>query len=233
MSRYLVIQHEAEAPAGWLAERWAQRGIELDVVRPDLGEPIPEALDHDGLVVLGGPMNANDDDDFPWLAPTRELIRSTVSDGTPTLGVCLGHQLVNVALGGEVILNPNGRIVGLVPLSLNAVGDDDPLLAGLTGRDVIHYNGDVVTRLPEGAVVLATSPDGSAQAVRYGPRVWGVQFHPETTPEVFASWMATFRPEGDEPADGAERWLADVVARRDALRETGYAVADAFGGSAP
>lgn len=228
MTRYLVIQHEAEAPAGWLAERWTQQGIDIEVVRPDLGEAIPKTLAHDGLVVLGGPMNANEDDAFPWLAPTRELIRATVADGIPTLGVCLGHQLVNVALGGEVIVNPNGRIVGLVPLSLNASGEADPLLEGLSGHEVVHYNGDVATRLPEGAVVLATSPDGSTQAVRYGPRVWGVQFHPETTPEVFAAWMANFEPQDDEPADGAERWLAEVVARRDALRETGYAVADAF-----
>lgn len=228
MTRYLVVQHEAEAPAGWLAERWAQQGIDLEVVRPDLGEPIPDALTHDALVVLGGPMNANDDADHPWLAPTRELIRSTVADGTPTLGVCLGHQLVNVALGGEVIVNPNGRIVGLVPLSLNACGEADPLLSGLSGRDVVHYNGDVVSRLPEGASVLATSPDGSVQAVRYGPRVWGVQFHPETTPEVFEAWMANFLPEGDEPSDGAQKWLAEVEARRENVQTTGYAVADAF-----
>lgn len=228
MTRYLIVQHEAEAPAGWLGERWSQQGIELDVVRPDLGEAIPEAMAHDALVVLGGAMNANEDDAFPWLAPTRELIRGAAADGMPTLGVCLGHQLLNVALGGEVIINPKGRIVGLVPLSLNAAGDGDPLLAGLSGRDVVHYNEDVVRRLPEGASVLATSPDGSPQAVRYGPRVWGVQFHPETTPEVFEDWMATFRPEGDEPEDGAQTWLAEVVERRESVRETGYAVADAF-----
>ncbi len=180
-------------------------------------------------IVLGGPMNANDDEHFPWLAPTRDLIASTVADGIPTLGVCLGHQMVNVALGGEVIVNPNGRLVGLNPLSLNAVGEDDPLLAGLSGREVVHYNGDVVSRLPEGATVLATSPDGSVQAVRYGPRVWGVQFHPETTPAVFADWMSTFVPEGDEPEDGgADLARRSRVTARESLQATGYAVADAF-----
>ncbi|MFC7487629.1 type 1 glutamine amidotransferase [Knoellia sp. CPCC 206453] len=228
MTRYLIVQHEAEAPAGWLAERWSQQGIELDVVRPDLGEAIPETLKHDALIVLGGAMNANGDEHYPWLAPTRDLLRTAVAHGTPTLGVCLGHQLLAVALGGEVIVNPRGRVVGLVPLSLNADGDEDPLLAGLSGREVVHYNGDVVSRLPEGATVLATSPDGSPQAVLYGPRAWGVQFHPETTPEVFKDWMATFQPEGDEPEDGAQTWLAEVESRRDSLQATGYAVADAF-----
>jgi GMP synthase (glutamine-hydrolysing) len=111
MTRYLVVQHEPEAPAGWLGERWSQQGIELDVVRPDLGEALPEALAHDALIVLGGAMNANEDGRYPWLAPTRELIREAVADGIPTLGVCLGHQLVSVALGGEVIVNPKGRLV--------------------------------------------------------------------------------------------------------------------------
>lgn len=228
MTRYLVIQHEGEAPGGWLSERWAALDIKVDTVRPHLGESLPEAVEHDALIVLGGAMNAYEDDSFPWLTATKALLRTAVADGTPTLGVCLGHQLLNVALGGEVILNPNGRTVGLVPLSLNAAGDADPLLAGLSGRDVVHYNGDVVSRLPEGASVLATSPDGSIQAARFGPRAWGIQFHPETTPEIFADWMATFVPEGDECADGPQRWLEELVARRESVQETGYAVADAF-----
>lgn len=228
MTRYLVVQHEAEAPAGWLAERWAELGIALDTVRPDRGQPLPEAVEHDALVVLGGPMNANEDESFPWLAPTKALLGSAVAAGIPTLGVCLGHQLLAVALGGEVIVNPNGRAVGLIPLSLNAAGESDPLLTGLSGHEVVQYNGDVVSRLPEGATQLATAPDGSIQAARFGPQAWGVQFHPETTPEIFADWMVNFAPEGDEPADGPQRWLAALRSRRATVQATGHAVADAF-----
>lgn len=228
MARYLVIQHEPAAPAGWLAERWAQLGITLDTVRADLGQPVPEALGHDALVVLGGAMNANEDDRVAWLAPTKALVRATVADGIPTLGVCLGHQLMAVALGGEVVRNPHGRTSGLTPLSLNAAGDDDALLAGLSGRDVVQYNGDVVSRLPEGAHQLATAPDGSVQAARFGPRAWGVQFHPETTPEIFKGWMPNFRPEPHEPADGPEQWLTAMRSHRSTVQRTGYAIADAF-----
>lgn len=228
MARYLVIQHEPEAPAGWLAERWTQLGIAIDTVRPDLGEPVPEALHHDALVVLGGAMNATEDGRVPWLTPTKALIRRTVADGIPTLGVCLGHQLMAVALGGEVVRNPHGRTSGLIPLSLNAVGDVDPLLSGLSGRDVVQYNGDVVSRLPEATRQLAVAPDGSVQAARFGPRAWGVQFHPETTPEIFKGWMTNFRPEPHEPADGPEQWLSAMRSRRSTVQETGYAIADAF-----
>jgi len=228
MPRFLVVQHEPEAPGGWLTERWAELGNTLDTVRPDLGDALPEPGSHDRVVVLGGAMNAYEDDRFAWLAPTKALLRAAVADGIPTLGVCLGHQLLSAALGGDVIVNPSGRTSGLVPLSLNAAGGCDPLLEGLSGRDVVHYNGDVVDRLPDGATLLASAPDGSVQAVRFGPRAWGVQFHPETTPEIFASWMTSFRPQGEEPADGPQRWLGAMESRRDALRSTGYAVAEAF-----
>jgi GMP synthase (glutamine-hydrolysing) len=228
MPRFLVVQHEPEAPGGWLAERWTELGIILDTVRPDLGDPVPEALSHDALVVLGGAMNADEDDRYPWLAPTKALLRTSVAAGMPTLGVCLGHQLLAVALGGEVVRNPCGRTSGLVPLALGSAGEQDVLLRGLAGRDVVHYNGDVVSVLPDGATVLASAPDGSVQAARFAPRAWGLQFHPETTPEVFASWMTTFEPQGEEPADGPRRWLDAMESRRAAVRSTGHAVADAF-----
>ena len=228
MARYLVVQHEPEAPGGWLTERWAELGIILDTVRADLGEPVPDTMSHDALVVLGGAMNAYEDDRVAWLAPTKALLQACVVDGIPTLGVCLGHQLLSVSLGGKVIRNPSGRTSGLIPLSLNAAGERDPLLEGLSGRDVVHYNGDVVSRLPDGATLLASAPDGSVQAARFAPRAWGVQFHPETTPEIFASWMTNFRPQEEEPVDGPRRWLGAMESRRAAVRETGYAVAEAF-----
>ncbi|KGN33683.1 glutamine amidotransferase [Knoellia sinensis KCTC 19936] len=228
MPRYLVIQHEPAAPGGWLVERWSELGSAVETIRGDLGEPIPARLTHDALVVLGGAMNANEDDRYAWLAPTKSLLRAAVADGIPTLGVCLGHQLLAVALGGEVIRNPHGRTSGLIPLSLNAAGEADPLLSGLSGREVVQYNGDIVSRLPEGAESLATAPDSSVQAARFGPRAWGVQFHPETTPEIFKEWMANFSPEPHEAADSPARWLAEMESRRDVVRSTGYAVADAF-----
>ncbi|KGN39457.1 type 1 glutamine amidotransferase [Knoellia subterranea] len=228
MSRFLVIQHEPEAPGGWLAERWLEQGIRLDTVRGDLGDAIPARLEHDALVVLGGAANADEDDRYGWLAPTKALIRATVADGLPVLGVCLGHQLMAVALGGAVIRNPSGRTSGLIPLSLTAIGASDPLLEGLAGSVVVQYNGDIVSRLPEGAESLATAPDGSVQAARFGERSWGVQFHPETTPEIFKGWMANFSPEAHEAPNSPAVWLAEMESAREASRSVGYAVADGF-----
>lgn len=228
-ARLLVVQHEPDAPAGWLGEQWEAAGLELDVVRGDLGQPVPQRLahgGHDGLVVLGGAMGANDDAQHPWLTPTKELVRDTVRRGLPTLGVCLGHQLAAVGLGGAAGPNPHGRTVGVVPVALTPAGFDDPLLGDLDGVGAVHFNDDVVGTPPPGATVLARLPDGSPQALRLGERAWSVQFHPETSPEIFAAWLRWERPHGLEPAD--EALLADVTAVRDRLRATAEAFALGF-----
>jgi len=189
-TRLLAIQHEQEAPPAWLGDWWAERGLEVDVVRADLGEPVPERVAHAGLVVFGGYMGATDDSEHGWLAPTRALLARTVAENIPTLGVCLGHQLLAVALGGTVGRNPSGPAVGLRSVTLTDAGRLDPLLAGAEQCRAIHYNQDVVLTAPDGTVVLATAPDGTIQAARFAERAWGVQFHPEVSPALFASWLA-------------------------------------------
>jgi GMP synthase (glutamine-hydrolysing) len=226
MPRLLVVQHEPDAPAAWLGEWWVDAGLELEVVRGDLGEPIPPRLAADGLVVLGGAMGAGDDDRHPWLAPTKELVRHTVARGLPTLGVCLGHQLVAVALGGRVQRNPGGRTLGMVPVRLTDDGRSDPLLGGLGGRPAVHFNDDVVVEPPPGATVLATLPDGHPQALRFAERAWGVQFHPETPPAVFEAWLRSESP-GELGADEAAV-LADVTASESVLRASWRPLADRF-----
>ena len=226
-ARLLVIQHEHDAPAAWLGEWWQALGLELDVVRGDLGEPLPDEMtDHDGLVVLGGAMGACDDAVAPWLAPTRSLIADAVGHGVPTLGVCLGHQLSSVALGGSIERNPSGRTVGLVPVRLTDAGATDPLLAGLGGQLAVHYNDDVVLEPPAGATVLATLADGRVQALRFGPAAWGVQFHPETSPEVFGTWLRWDSPDGLSTEQ--EALLDTVTAAREALQAAWQPLAERF-----
>jgi GMP synthase (glutamine-hydrolysing) len=214
--RLLVVQHEPDAPAAWLGEWWEADGIVLDVVRGDLGASLPERLEHDGLVVLGGAMGAHDDADHPWLGATKALVREAVAARAPVLGVCLGHQLAAVALGGVSERNPDGRTLGVVPVRLTAAGAEDPLLGGSDGLPAVHYNDDVVTTLPPGATVLARLPGGMPQALRLGERAWGVQFHPETPPAVFEAWL---RAEGEGSPTARERDALEVVrAAQDGLR---------------
>ncbi len=227
--RLLVVQHEPDAPVAWLGEWWQAAGLTLDVVRGDLGQPVPARLDegdHDGLVVLGGEMGANDDAEHPWLGPTKELVRKAVASGAPVLGVCLGHQLAAVALGGVSEPNPQGTTLGVVPVRLTDAGTSDPLLAGFDGRPAVHYNDDVVTTLPPGATVLARLLGGMPQALRLGERAWGVQFHPETPPAVFEEWVRAAAPDG--PGAAALDAVAAVEAAADSLREAWRPFADRF-----
>lgn len=187
--RVLTIQHEDACPPDWFGEWLSAAGIDLEVVMAHRGDPVPPALDGQvGLLVLGGQMGANDDATVPWLPATKELIRHTVGAAQPLLGICLGHQIATAALGGEVTRNPKGHAGGLTPVGLNDAGRSDPLLQGTDGLPSVQWNDDIAARLPTGAVQLGTAPDGSVQAARFGPRAWGVQFHPEASPAVFRGW---------------------------------------------
>jgi GMP synthase (glutamine-hydrolysing) len=105
-----VVVHEDHAGLGRLSDF----GCRLDVRRPDRGDPLPADLTgHDGLVVLGGSMAAWEDDVAPWLPATRRLLAEGVERGLPTLGVCLGAQLLALATGGRVERGGAGLEVGL------------------------------------------------------------------------------------------------------------------------
>ncbi|WP_433255103.1 type 1 glutamine amidotransferase [Streptosporangium sp. CA-135522] len=185
--RITVIEHEAAAGLGFFAGWLAGAGAGCEVVRPYLGEAVPERAD-DGLIVLGGEAAAWEDEDHPWLPATRDLIRNSVEGGVPTLGICLGAQLMTLACGGAVERGEHGLEVGareVVPLPEAA---DDPLFAGLGPTQAVQYHGDAMTRLPEGAVRLAAGDPYPNQAYRLGERAWAVQFHPEATAEIFTGW---------------------------------------------
>lgn len=190
--RLLVIQHEDDCPPAWFGDWLLEGGVQFDVVSGHRDESIPSDLEgYAGLVVLGGDMGANDDATHPWLTPTKALIATTVGSGSWFLGICLGHQLAAVALGGEVVVNPRGQATGLTPVRLTPAGRLDELTGVIPdGARSIQWNSDIVSRLPAGGVELATAPDGSIQAARFGPRAWGVQFHPEVSAAVFDCWIA-------------------------------------------
>ncbi len=203
--RLLVIQHEDACTVGWFGDWFADAGLDYDVVLAHRGDAVPaDPRGYDGLVVLGGAMGAHDDAMHPWLPPTKALIARTVEAGTCFLGICLGHQLAAVALGGEVIVNPLGSATGLTPVGLTAAGRGDELTGVIADRaPSVQWNDDIVSRLPDGAVELATAPDGSVQAARFGPRAWGVQFHPEASPAMVGGWIAATPPSASGGRDFA------------------------------
>lgn len=207
--RILVVEHQDSCPPGAMGGWLTEAGARLDVVRPAHGEAVPATLDGDALLVLGGEMSSTDDDRTPWLPATRELVRDAARRVRPVLGICLGHQIAALALGGEVRPHPQGQTVGMRRVEATGALTDDELLPDLGGTPVVQWNGDVVTRMPESGVVLAHNAAGDVLLARYAPSVWGVQGHPEAGREIVGRWAEKDLADGglndvDVPATLAE-----------------------------
>jgi GMP synthase (glutamine-hydrolysing) len=217
VSNVLVVQHQDDCPPAFLGEWLVEAGCALDVRRPYAGDALPDnLLGHDAFLVLGGSMGANDDEANAWLAPTKQLIRDAAVRHTPTLGVCLGHQLAAVALGGEAGRNPRGQQLGLLPLGWTDAAGHDDLTRGLVGTGYgVQWNDDIVLRAPDATVVLARTPQGELQVARFAPTVWGVQLHPEVDEHILAAWAEDDRDRYDEGV--LDDVLRRIAAHRDDL----------------
>ena len=216
MTRILVIEHDASDPALRLGEWLTEAGAELVICRPYAGDSVPSDLTgFDALISMGGDMGARDDDRAPWLPATRSLLAGAVASATPTLGVCLGGQLLAAATGGTVRKGADGPEIGAYLTAKRDAAMSDPLFADLPMTpDVMQYHNDVVSTLPQGAVLLLSSMGYPNQAWRQGPAAWGVQFHFETSAEHLRGWART---EGRELTgrlgpmlDGADEVMAEV-----------------------
>ena len=215
----LVLQLDASDPVGRLGDWLRDAGLELDVRALNAGDPCPDDLsEHCGVVVLGGSMSANDRDPA-YLEQTRSLLRAAVAGEVPTLGVCLGGQLLAVANGGRVEVAQDGPEIGAQLVAKRSTAAEDPLFAPMPiTPDVLQWHFDEITTLPPGAVQLASSPGCEQQAYRLGRLAWGLQFHIETTPETVREWA---REDAQTLTDyDLDRIVERAVARHDDIAET-------------
>jgi GMP synthase (glutamine-hydrolysing) len=224
-----VIQHEVDCPPHLFATWLAGAGATVSVCQAYAGEALPDPATYDALVVLGGAMGANDDADSPWLAPVRERMREHAADGVPVLGICLGHQLAAVALGGTVETNSRGQTFGLRALGWTPDAHLDPLMSTVaTDRRGVHWHDDVVTEVPAGTVVLARAPGVEVQAARFAPTVWGVQHHPEVDADLVRPWAVSDREHHLAQGLDTEAVLAEIEAARDELEAAWRPLAERF-----
>ena len=188
--RVLVVRNDATDPLALLADWWVEVGVDFDEIKADDGEFVPDSLPegYDGLVLLGGGMSAWEDDVAPWLPNERAMTARAVADGTPVLGVCLGGQIITIACGGTVERAGQGE-VGVVELQLTDEAAADPIFSSLPQVPAVaEFHIDEMKVLPEGAVVLASTPACAHQAYRLGDRAWALQFHPEIDAEIMGIW---------------------------------------------
>jgi GMP synthase (glutamine-hydrolysing) len=213
-ARLLVVQHEPSSPPGLLAAAAAATGVELRVVEAP-GEPVPVTMvGADGLVVLGGVMDADETDAYPHLARTMDLLADAAARSAPVLGICLGAQLAAAALGGRAYSGPAGEEIGWTKVELTDAGRADPVLGALQEpAELFEWHHDTFDP-PPGATLLAGGAVYPSQAFRLGSVV-AVQFHPEVDGPLLAGWWAGTTPAPNYPIGevmaGASRNAANAT----------------------
>lgn len=191
MTRLLVVVVHPTDPLARLGDWLRDAGAQLDERHLASGEELPKGVDGvDGMVVLGGPQSALDDDvTSPELVGVRELLRQALAADFPTLAICLGAQLLAQVGGGRVREGIEGPEVGALLVAKRDAADGDPVFGPLPlTPDVLQFHHDEISELPAGATLLASSPMYANQAFRVGRHVYGLQFHIETTPDVIHEW---------------------------------------------
>jgi GMP synthase (glutamine-hydrolysing) len=215
-SKNIVIVKTGE-PVPSVAER---RGQFAELIREAIGDawgggyevvdvrseepPGPDAAA--AFVITGSAANVPHRE--PWMLATEAWLRDVVGHGTPTFGICFGHQILAQALGGEVQRNPRGREIGTIPIERTASA---PIFEGLPERfeaQVTHV--DSVVRLPPGATPLARSEREEYHAIRFSKTCFGVQFHPEMDADVMRAYVETRREILHAEGFRVEEMLADI-----------------------
>ena len=189
MSTALVIRHVAFEDLGNLADVLRQNAFDIAYVEAGLDDFAQlDPLEPDVLVVLGGPIGAYEEHDYPFLVDELRLLERRLAAHLPTIGICLGAQLIARALGAKVYPGPTKEI-GWATLRLSEDGKRSPM-QHLSGDQtaVLHWHGDTF-ELPEGATRLASTPLYANQAFSRGERVLALQFHPEVTAHGLERWL--------------------------------------------
>ena len=213
--RVLIVLHQETSTPGRVGQELVRRGFSLDIRRPRFGDPLPADMQHHaGAVVFGGPMSANDPD--AYISREIDWIGVPLKEQKPFLGICLGAQMMVRHLGGKVAAHPREEVeIGYYPLHPTE-----------TGKSLMSWPGKVYQwhnegfDLPRGADLLATGDTYPNQAIRVGPRAYGIQFHPELTHAMMVRWTTKGAPRMAQPgAQGRQDHFAGRFAFDGAVRK--------------
>lgn len=211
MRPVLVITHLERGELGLLGDVLAERDVPVLHRALDEGDRLPELGEVAGVVSLGGTMGVPDADRHPFLGEERKLLASAMATEVPTLGLCLGAQILTWAAGGSVA-RMKERDVAWYRLARSGAAAGDPLFdAWPDDAPVLEWHLDQIV-LPGGTEVLADSPGPGTSIFRAGPAAWGSQVHLELTPEILHRWLADpeMADELREAGIAAERLMADA-----------------------
>lgn len=196
-----IIQNDPDVPPGIVEHELERLGVERTVIHPYRGEALPDPASARAVIVLGGAMGANDEEEHPFLVDLKAFIRGTVERTTPYLGICLGGQLLAAALGAQVASNSCTEL-GTCSVMLTEEGGTDRLFRDINPAFITFQWHNDSFAIPEDGIRLAFSSACHNQAFRYGALAWGLQFHPEVDAAIVANWSS---------------WTAETAARTDEI----------------
>jgi len=184
----LIVKHiDIEGP-GTLGDFLKDQEEPFCIVELGAGEELPQDLKiFKAVVVLGGPMNVDEEERFSFLKPENDFIQKILKAEIPYLGICLGSQLLAKAAGAKVVKSPVKEI-GWYRIQLTPEGKKDPLFNGFREKDPIyHWHGDMF-QIPSNGKLLASAPGCPHQALKVGKNAYGLQFHVEVTDRSIKEW---------------------------------------------
>jgi GMP synthase (glutamine-hydrolysing) len=190
--RILAVIYHDLCGAGVFGDEARALGHEFVEWRPADGPPPAPLSAYDAVIAFGGGMQADEDEHYPWLTPAVDMLAEGVETGIPTLGLCLGGQMLARAAGGAV--GPAAQAEwGFDEVQLTDAGHRDALFAGRPQTLRVYQWHSYAFDLPPGAVALARSPV-CLQAFRVGELAWGLQWHPEVTAQTALAWSEVAVP---------------------------------------
>ena len=189
----IVFRHLRNIGPATFKDVMSEAGVSYEIIdtpRADLDNFDP--LGPDLLIVMGGPVGVYDAPDYPFLTQEINILEKRLAADKPTLGFCLGSQLMAKALGADVYVGKQGKEYGWSPLTLTPEGEKSPARHfGSAHTSMFHCHGDTFD-LPKGAVLLASTDKYPNQIYSFGKNALGIQCHPEITPQQFPEWLVMF-----------------------------------------
>lgn len=218
MKTVMAVKHVAFEDLGSFEDVLVKNGFMIEYVDACTEDVYSKylAANPDLLVVLGGPVSVYDQEEYPFLSKEVALLQRRMIEKKPTLGICLGAQLIAAALGGRVF-SSGLKEIGWKSISLSPAAEDSSMRY-LGNAPVFHWHGDTFT-LPDGATLLASSDVCHNQAFSFGDNVLALQFHPELKAARIESWLVGHACELSNVKDVTVHQLREDTSRYGALLE--------------
>lgn len=188
MKSALIITHEKYEGSGLFGDLLSEKGFDQHIIySPQEDIRNLDSFAFDLVLVMGGPMGVYESEKFPFLASEIRLLKKRIAVDRPTLGICLGSQLIAAALEAKVFKGDPGKEVGWNPLT--NVAQNHPIRHFSPDKtSMFHWHGDTFD-LPKGAELLASSNLYQNQAFQFGQNILAIQFHPEVTGDMALEWI--------------------------------------------